>query len=387
VTRRTVVVIGAGPVGLAAALEAVGRGHEVVVLEKDRVGASLYRWGAARFFSPVATNVNAAMAAVVGRAMPSLDALLDGPTYVRSILEPVAATLGERVRTGVRVIAAGRDRMRRGDHAHHPIRGERRFRILTESGGIESVLEADAVLDASGVYDQPAWMGAGGLPARGERGAGAAILRDLGSVHARLDSFAGRRVLLVGHGHSAAHAIGWLRPLAEVGTTVVWATRSAHQRPVGEVSSDPLPERARISREANDLASRPPPWLRVERRAHVASLHATGEGWTVELTDGRAIGADHVLALVGHRPDLTFLSELALDLSPATEGVARLARVLTNVTDCLSVPSVTPQDLASGEHGFHLVGAKSFGRAPTFLLRTGFEHLAAILDHLEDATS
>jgi thioredoxin reductase len=382
VTRRSLVVIGAGPLGLAAALGALQRGHEVVVLEKDRVGASLFRWGHARFFTPVAMNVTAAMAAAAGRAMPAAGALVDGPTFVASILEPAAAALGERVHTGARVVAVGRARLRRGDHPGHPVRGERGFRILVESGGTESVVEADAVLDASGVYDNPAWMGTGGLPALGERQAGHAILRDLGSVAAQLTELAGRRVLIVGHGHSAAHAIRWLRPLAEVGTTVVWATRSAHRRPVVEIASDPLPERAEVAHDANELAARPPSWLRVERTAHVESVRPVDDGWTVELTGGRTVGANHVIALVGHHPDLSFLSELALEVSPVTEGAARLARVFAHVTDCLSVPAVASHDLDSGEPGFHVVGAKSYGRASTFLLRTGFDHLATILDNL-----
>lgn len=381
-TRLRLVVIGAGPVGLAAALGTLERGHDVVVLEKERVGASLVRWGPTRFFSPVAMNVTAAMAVVAGRAMPSADAIIDGPTFVASVLEPVAAALGERVRTGVRVLAVGRSRLHRGDLPNHPVRGERGFRILVRAKGEESVVEADAVLDASGVYDHPLWMGAGGLPAVGEQAAGSAVLRNLGSVDARRPALAGRRVVLVGHGHSVAHVVGWLRPLAEVGTTVVWATRSAHLRPVVEIASDPLPERAHVARDANDLAARPPPWLRVERRAHVESLRSVDGAWSVELTGGRTVGADHVVALVGHRPDMSFLSELALEVSPVTEGAARLARVFAHVTDCLSVPAVASHDLDSGEPGFHVVGAKSYGRASTFLLRTGFDHLATILDNL-----
>jgi hypothetical protein len=89
-----------------------------------------------------------------------------------------------------------------------------------------------------------------------------------------------------------------------------------------------------------------------------------------------------VLGFTGYRPDLSFLSELALEVSPATEGAAGVARALAGVTDCLAVPRVRPSDLDSGEPGFHLIGAKSYGRLPTFLLRNGLTQLEAILDRL-----
>jgi hypothetical protein len=183
----------------------------------------------------------------------------------------------------------------------------------------------------------------------------------------------------VGHGHSAAHAIGALRQLAEVGTTVVWATRSANLRPVVDVACDPLPERQRVVGEANALAAKPPGWLRVERRCSVERV-TSGDRLVVGLSGARTATVDRIVGLTGFRPDLGPLSELAIEVSPATEGAGRLSRALASVTDCLSVPSVSPADLDSGEPGFWLAGAKSYGRARTFLLRTGYAQLATILD-------
>jgi len=68
--------------------------------------------------------------------------------------------------------------------------------------------------------------------------------------------------------------------------------------------------------------------------------------------------------------------------APATEGAARLSRALSNVTDCLTVPTLRPDDLDSGEPGFHLIGSKSYGRARTFLLKTGLAQLEQIFERL-----
>jgi hypothetical protein len=183
-------------------------------------------------------------------------------------------------------------------------------------------------------------------------------------------------VLLVGHGHSAAHALIRLANLP--GTSVVWATRSANLRPVQDVASDPLPERHRVVAEANALAKT----LRVERRASIERVEPRDGRLWVGLSGGREAVVDRIVALTGYRPDLAPLSELALEVAPSTEGVARLARALSSVTDCLSAPRVAPADLSTGEPGFWLAGAKSYGRARTFLLRTGYEQLATMLDTL-----
>jgi thioredoxin reductase len=378
-----VAVIGAGPIGLEAALGALERGFDVTVLEKDAVGAGLRRWGPVRLFSPFAMNVSARVKTALGAACPADDALLTGPEMAERVLEPLARlpALAGRVRVGHRVAAIGRARTIRRDLPGHPMRAERPFRLLVETAGGEQVVEADAVLDASGVYDQPAALGAGGIPAPGERTLNGELIRHLGTLDAARPRLAGRDVLLVGHGHSAANALAVLAA-TEPRPRITWAVRSPNRRPCVEVADDPLAERQRVTAAANDMAAEPPPFLKMERRAGVESLRREAGRLAVGLGGGRGGTFDAVIGLTGYRPDLSFLGELALEVSPASEGTARLARALASVTDCLSVPAVSARDLESGEPGFYLVGAKSYGRLPTFLLRTGLQQLETILDGL-----
>jgi thioredoxin reductase len=385
-TRR-LIVIGAGPMGIEAALGAIERGFEVTVLEKGRPGDSLRHWGSTRFFSPFAMNVSDRVRRLLAPTTFADDALLTGPELADQVLEPLIhrAPLEGRVKIGHRVISVGRARMGRMELPRHPLRAERPFRVLVEHRGGEEVIEAEHVLDASGVYDQPLAFGPGGLLARGERAHWRRVVRRLGALEARLGSMADKRVLLIGHGHSAANAILLLEDLARrhPRTSITWAVRSANKRPAIEVASDPLPERRQIVGRANALAEEPPSFLRVERRAHVESIEAEGEALRVRFTQDRGGSFDEVIALCGYRPDLSFLSELALDISPISEGAAGIHRALANVTDCLSAPKLTSKDLDSGEVGFHLVGSKSYGRMPTFLLKTGLSHLETILGQLE----
>jgi pyridine nucleotide-disulfide oxidoreductase len=380
---KSLVVVGAGPMGLEAALGALERGFAVTVLEKGRVGENLRRYGATRLFSPFAMNVSDRAKALLGGSAPAADELLTGEEMAERVLEPLARTplLAGRIRTGHAVTAIGRARMTRRDLPGHPLRGERPFRILVETPRGEEVMEADAVLDASGVYGRPAAVGVGGIPARGERALDGALIQRLDALQAALPGLAGKDVLLVGHGHSAAGALAAIASLPDP-PRVQWATRSPNRRPCVEVADDPLPERARVTAHANDLAGNPPAFLTVERRAGVEAFEPRAGRVAVTLTGGRGGVFDVVLGFTGYRPDLSFLSELALEVSPASEGAAGIARALAGVTDCLSVPKFRAADLDSGEPAFHLVGVKSYGRLPTFLLRNGIDQLETVLDRL-----
>jgi hypothetical protein len=137
-----------------------------------------------------------------------------------------------------------------------------------------------------------------------------------------------------------------------------------------------------VTARANGRAEAPPAFLSVVRRASVESIAARGPRLAVRLTDGGGGEFDAIVGLTGYRPDLSFLSELALEIAPSSEGSARLTRVVGGAADCLSAPAVTTGDLQSGEPGFHLVGAKSYGRLPTFLMQTGIGHASAIVDAL-----
>jgi hypothetical protein len=327
-------------------------------------------------------NLSARALALVPAAPPA-EALLTGPELVEGVLVPLArsAPLDGRVRARHRVVAVGRQRLRRDELVGHPLRAERPFRLLVATPAGERVFEAEVVLDASGVYGQPLPFGAGGVPATGERALGDRVIRDLDTLHQRRAALAGKHVLLVGHGHSAANAITVLDELAQAapGTRVTWATRSGHARPVADVAADPLPARAAVVARANAVASAPPPHVVVERRAHVEAVAVDGAALAVTLAGERRVVVDEIVALTGYRPDLAPLAELPIEIAPASEGAARLARAIANVTDCLTVPTVSPRDLESGEPGFALVGAKSYGRARTFLLRTGLSQLEAIV--------
>lgn len=367
---RTVAIIGAGPSGLAAACACLRRKLVPLVLEAETPGASLARFGPTRFYTPLKMNLPIDVIAFAG-GTPDLDAILTGPETAR-ILEAAASSskLAPYIQMHHRVTSITRGTLARGEMAGHPVRAEMPFRVVAN----DRVFEVDGVLDATGTYGNPVPLA---LPCSMVE-----TVRDLGVLHSRRQELAGKRILLTGHGHSAATALLVLESLVREapGTRITWVTRSRNRRPVAGVPSDTLLERERVVSAANALAEAPPEWLRVERAAPIESLI---DG-LAKLPGGRTVEYDVVVALIGYRPNLDFLSELPLEISPVTEGSSGLWRALANVTDCLSVPSVSPGDLASGEPRFHLIGAKSYGRARTFLLQTGYAQIETILDRMFD---
>ncbi len=379
---KRLVVIGAGPVGLEAALYGAHKGFEVTVFERGAVGASLLRWGPTRLFTPFSMNVSDRMKVVLGNQAPGEDALLTGPEFA-AVLQNVCAQapLHGRVRTHTEVLSVGRARMTRRDRPGHPLRSERPFVVLSEGPEGEQELEADLVLDCSGLAT-PCRLGEGGRPALGERALADRVVHYLGDLHGKAASLAGQRILIVGNGHSAANAVVWLSDVAakNPGTEITWAVRGLNKRPILAVARDPLPERVGIVNRANDLAWQPPDYLTVHRRAHVKALAETPEGVQVRLSGDRSGTFDVVCALTGYRPDHALSSELTVDSSSVSEGTARLYSALSNITDCLCVPQPLPEDLQTGEDGYYWVGTKSYGRMNTFLLNNGITQVETILD-------
>lgn len=383
-----VVVVGAGPVGLAAAAHLLERGLEPLVLEAgDGPGAAVASWGHVRLFSPWRYDVDAAarrLLAPTGWSAPDPDGLPTGAELVRDYLAPLAAVpaLASRLRTGTRVLAVTRDG---ADRTRSLGRERLPYRVRTQGpdGRVQDVL-ARAVLDASGTYRSPNPLGAGGLPALGEAEAAGHVTGALPDVlGADRSRFAGRRTLVVGMGHSAANTLLSLVALAEQepGTTPTWAVRGGSpRRLLGGAAADELPARGRLAARLRDAldAGR----LTLLTRVGIERLEA--EGGTVRVL-GRAgdapldLTVHTVVAATGFRPDLDSLREVRLDLDPVVEAPARLAPLIDpNHHSCGTVPPHGEAVLAHPDDGFYLVGSKSYGRAPTFLLATGYEQVRSV---------
>ena len=364
-------VIGAGPIGLEAAIRGRERGWEVTVLEAGQVGENLRRWGHVRFFTPLRMNLSPLANQWLGNDLLDPEALLFGAEFVQRVLQPLARKL--EVREHHRVIRVGRRRLSRSELPGHPLRARRPFELLVEGPMGEELRCFDGVCDATGVYGAPRWLGRGGIPVPGERGA--QIERHLPDTGADPEGWRSSAVVVIGNGHSAATLIGELARLREGGGGPVgWLVPDDRSRPVDEVAEDPLPARRDAVRLANDLASQPPAWLNLYRRAALLQIQP-GRLRVATRVGEVEVPWDRLAGMVGYRPEPGMLEELAVRVDPAFEGGSGLAGALSRVTDCLAKVELKFADLDSGEPDLYLVGHRSYGRRNTFLLQTGIKQL------------
>jgi thioredoxin reductase len=381
-----VAVLGAGPVGLAAAAHLAERDVPFVVFEAgDEVGASIRRWGHVRLFSPWRTNLDRAAQRLLkahGWDSPDPAAYATGAEIVDDYLTPLSQleAIAPHLRLGQRVIGVTRhgvDKLR-DDH-----RSDRPFIVTTSGASTVTRTAVRAVIDATGTWLTPNPLGAEGIPAVGEGQAAERISYGIPDVlDAARGRYTGRRVAIVGSGHSAKHVVRELSILAEddADTTVTWIVRRGHNDNVYGNEDDPrLPERGRLGADAHRLvdAGR----VRLETGFRIERLDAVDSAIVLVSPEGRAAGPfDEIIAATGFRPDFSFLREVRLDLDPWVESTRALAPLIDpNVHSCGSVPPHGAAELAHPEEGFYAIGAKSYGRAPNLLLATGYEQARSVV--------
>ncbi|MCK8610780.1 NAD(P)-binding domain-containing protein [Agromyces sp. C10] len=381
-----VAIIGAGPVGLAAAANLVERGLDFVVYEAgDEVAASIRTWGHTRLFSPwkhVVDPASRRLLEATGWLVPAPDSLPSGAELVERYLEPLAALepIASRIRTGVTVEAVtrrGMDRTRTANRAATPFL----LRVRTADGVDE--FTARAVIDASGTYDQPNSLASSGLDPLGLAEVADRVTHALPDVLGRERArFAGRHTTVVGAGHSAANTLLALAELAEEEPTtrITWLIRNANAVRVTTSEDDELVARATIGRRVDRLVASGR--IEVVDRFETVRLGRTDAGVRLYGLRGDDLvehETDLVVNATGFRPNLDMLREIRLDLDEIVQAPRRLAPLIDpNLHTCGTVEPHGFAELEHPEPGFFLAGMKSYGRAPTFLLATGYEQVRSI---------
>lgn len=387
-----VAIIGAGPVGLAAAAHLIEYGETPLIFEAgETVGHSILSWSHVRMFSPWQYTVDKAMVRqleATGWQMPPKNELPTGGDLVTKFLRPYAElpAVQSQLRLNSKVVAISRvhtDKMKDKKREDLPF-----VLHIAQADGEETFVQAKAVIDASGTWHNPNPLGAHGLFAPGEKANRERIFYGipdiLGNDKLR---YANQRVMVVGSGHSAINALLELGQLREdyPNTQIIWAMRGSNlHRVYGGELNDQLPARGALGTRIRTLVERGAvtivsPFYLTRIDADNDALCVTGDSDKGQQT----IAVDQIIGTTGARPDLEMLRELRLELDPSLESTPVLAPMIDpNIHSCGTVRPHGEAELRHPEKNFYVVGMKSYGRAPSFLLATGYEQARSVVAYL-----
>ncbi len=384
-----VAIIGGGPVGLAAVAHLHARNIPFRLFEAGSdIAQSVLDWSHIRLFTPWQFNVDQVAADLLTRNgwhAPDPHAIPTGAELRDLYLQPLAhlPEFAPHIECGSRILSLARrdiDKVRTDGRERHP------FEILVQRlDNTHHWFSARAVIDASGTWRNPSPLGAFGLPADGEQVLSDRIVYGVPDILGRdKGRYMGRKTLVVGAGHSAANTLIALASLAEdvSGTQIAWVLRGkSPDRLFGAGEADDLQARGALGNALRGL------YLAGKLETHegfrLTGLSEEKGGVTVT---GRVDGVivqigpfDEIVAATGQRPDLEMTRELRLDLDPSLECSRVLAPMIDpNVHSCGTVPPHGHRELSHPEPGYYSAGIKSYGRAPTFLLATGYEQVRSI---------
>ncbi len=392
-----IAILGAGPIGLEAALAAAEAGVSIAVYEVGRDVADHVRsWGHVRLFTAWDLNVSPRMGRFLERSghdLPPADEYPTGHELVSEVLEPLSRLpeISPHMRLGTRVLSVAREGLLKHEEIASERRGSLPFRLLVQPGdGPERIEHADIVIDCTGTYGVPNALGDGGIAAPGERAAEDRITRTIPNVAGEPESWVGRTTLLVGAGHSAQTVVHALAELASTddATRVIWALR--RDEPHWDIQDDdPLPERSRLARSARDLAAGSSSAIEALHGVVVDALQPRSDRIEVRLRrSGGSIETrevDRIVAMTGYVADDRLYRQLQVHECYASSAPMKLSAVLlaaSGGSDCLAQTGLGAETLVNPEPGFFILGSKSYGRNNTFLMRVGWEQVEELFGML-----
>ncbi|MDB5322888.1 MAG: putative bacillithiol system oxidoreductase, YpdA family [Phycisphaerales bacterium] len=388
-------ILGAGPIGIEAALYARSLGLSVTLYDRGPAAANLLDWGHVHLFTPWRMNVTPLGVETLRRhdRWPEfpVDVCPSGEELRQHYLVPLTESepLRHSLRLNTTILRIGRESHLKSDAIGKPERAKGGFRLLIEnSEGIQQIDHADIVLDCTGTYGHHRWAGRGGIPAPGELTIEDQIFYTLPDPLTRdRTSFEDKHTLLLGCGYSAATFLKDIELLnrSHPVTKVTWAIRRPGQA-LQTIAADPLPARRHLVEASLRMADNPPAWLRFMSSVALESVEYAHGTFTAKLTDLETsqrdshsiIRSDNIVALVGYSPDTSLYDQLQVHSCYATGGPMKLAAALLGESsaDCLTAgANLSADTLKNPEPNFYILGAKSYGTNSNFLIQVGHNQI------------
>ena len=383
-----VAIIGAGPVGLAAAAHLTSYNLPFIILEKSEVAANVASWEHVQLFSPWEFNVDSASKKLLentGWTMPDKNDIPTGKSLREDYLLPLSELFKEQLRTNEEVIAITKldaDKMKSSNRANRP------FLIFTKNGQVTKTYKASAIIDATGTWGNSNPAASHGVWLPNEQAAAHRIDYRIPNVSVTSSRYANKRIAVVGGGHSAINSLLQLVELKETypQTEITWILRKQRvEDALGGGTADELAARGELGLKIKQIISDKS--IHVQTPFYIQSILEKEEGIILKGNNQKIGPFDELIVNTGNRPDFSFHQELRYDVDPSTEAISKLATLIDpNLHSCGTVPAHGEKELRQPEANFYIVGSKSYGRAPTFLMATGYEQVRSIAAYLAGDT-
>ncbi len=348
---------------------------------------NILQWGHVRLFSSWQYNIDKVAAKLLednGWKAPVMKRLPFGKELVEDYLLPLAEgpQIKPFVKLNTKVVAISKQGLDKMKNAN---RDDQSFILYVETDGLTERIQAKAVIDATGTWGQPNPVNADNVWTHQEKSLSSKITYGIPDIKGKDRSkFEHKRVAVVGGGHSAINTILELANLE--GTEIVWVLRKKRVEEVyGGEALDALPARGQLGSRIHQLVDSG--IINVQTPFFIHQVINEDGTLTIQGTSNQEESSIHninqIIANTGSRPDFSFLREIRLDTDPATESISALAPLIDpNIHSCGTVRPHGEAELRQPEKNFYVVGMKSYGRAPTFLMATGYEQVRSIVAHL-----
>ncbi|RYI27215.1 flavoprotein [Bacillus infantis] len=386
-----VAIIGGGPVGLAAAAHLVKKEEPFILFESgDGAGSSIKEWSHVRMFSPWQYNVDAAAKELLeasGWEAPDDQELPAGKELIERYLLPLSSlpAIKKNILLQAKVTGIARkahDKLKTGKRDSAP------FQIYVDVEDSTELFEARAVIDCSGTWTNPNPILSNGIWTKSERTLRDRIHYGIPDIQKQGSKYKNKTIAVVGSGHSAINGLLELARLKEEypDTAIHWILRKKHIAEVyGGQENDGLPARGELGARIQQLVESGA--VEVLTPFHISKVQSVnGKLALIGELNGEEMSIgdiDEIVAGTGFRPDTAFLHEVRLQLDAAVESAGELAPLIDpNIHSCGTVRPHGEKELRQPEKDFYIAGMKSYGRAPTFLLATGYEQVRSIVAYL-----
>lgn len=385
-----IAIIGAGPVGLAAAAHLTARNIPFILLEKgNEVGANIKTWGHVKLFSPWKYNMDLVAKNLLLQTdwqLPNEEIIPTGQEMIDQYLKPLSDL--DQIKPSLyinhQVISISR---KLNDKLKSKNRNTQPFIIYVESDGRLKTFEARAVLDATGTWGNPNPAQGNGVWLPLEKSLKEHIDYHIPNCHANPTVYANKKIAVIGGGHSAINSLLNLVKLKKEApsTEITWILRKENiELAYGGEQNDELAERGALGSKIRQLVE--DEIIKVITPFFITSINDGEKISIIGTSRNEEIileGFDRLIVNTGSRPDFSMNSELRLSIDSTTESVTALAPLIDpNVHSCGTVRPHGELELRQPEESFYVVGGKSYGRAPTFLMATGYEQVRSITSYL-----